>query len=161
MVMTMPIASAVGTFSAKQAAQRAGLAYHLVDSWARGASPLVSPSVPSNGQGTRRTYSFRDVVALRVASQLRAVGVRSPVIRAAVAAVQNEVTGIDAPAAEPREAWVIVDARSGHAVAVRTAAELKRVTTIADPIALVIDVGDVVRRLSSSNRSFRLPRRRT
>ncbi len=159
MVMMMTSAPSISTFSAKQAAQRAGIAYHLVDSWARGDTPIVRPSVPSAGQGTRREYSFRDVVALRVASQLRSVGVCSLVIRAAVAAVQNEVTGIDRPAADPGEAWVIVDARRGDAVAVRTCAELKRVATTADPVAIVIDVGDIARHLGiRTNRRFRLPK---
>lgn len=151
--MTMLATPSVGTFSAKQAAQRAGLAYHLVDSWARGASPIVRPSVPSAGQGTRRTYSFRDVVALCVASQLRAAGVRSPVIRAAVEAVQNDVTGIDAPATELPDAWVVVEAVRADAVAVRTVARLKDVADYADPIAIVVDVGEVVRRLTSNRRS--------
>lgn len=158
--MNMVSSVAPGTFSAKEAAVRARLAYHLVDSWARGDAPIVSPSVPSSGQGTRRAYSFRDVVALRVASQLRSVGVRSQLIRAAVAAVQIEVTGIDRPSVVPRKAWVIVNAAGANAVAVRTSAELKRASAIADPIAIVIDVGGIACQLAApTNRRFTLPKR--
>ena len=58
-------------------------------------------------------------------------------------------------------AWVIVDAMRGDAVAVRTSAELKRVATIADPVAIVIDVGDIARHLGTrTNRRFRLPKPR-
>lgn len=160
----MPSTSLGPTMSAKEAAARVRLPYHQLDAWARGDAPIVQPSIPSGGQGTRRRYCFRDLIALRVAAQLRKVGARSAVIRAAVAAVQNEVAGIDTPSAirASTEAWVMVDAIGGGAMTVRTSAELKKTASLADPIAIVIDVADVARQLAGGNsRVFRVPKRRS
>ena len=79
--MWMVSASDGLTFTAKQAALRVGLGYHLVDNWARGRTPLVRPTVPSKGKGTRRSYSFRDLVALRLAQELREAGAKAEAIR--------------------------------------------------------------------------------
>lgn len=52
----------------------AGITYRQLDYWAR--RHIVEPSItPSNGSGSRRLYSFRDVVILAVLKKLLDIGV--------------------------------------------------------------------------------------
>ncbi|KFI62955.1 MerR family transcriptional regulator [Bifidobacterium cuniculi] len=52
----------------------AGITYRQLDYWAR--KRIVVPSIkPSNGSGSRRLYSFRDIVTLAVSKKLLDIGV--------------------------------------------------------------------------------------
>lgn len=74
---------------------------------------LLSPSVqPAGGRGTRRLYSFRDVVSLRIIAKLRNQGISIQTIRRALtclhaisqeelSAVVITVTGEDVALVEP------------------------------------------------------------
>ena len=63
-----------GGFTAGQAAKVTGLKYATVDYWDR--SGFLSPSVAgAQGKGSDRVYSFQDLIALRVARQLREAGI--------------------------------------------------------------------------------------
>lgn len=65
-----------------------GISYRQLDHWAR--TGLVGSSVrPASGRGSRRVYSFQDLVALRVVSQLRETGVSVQTIRRAVAYLKH------------------------------------------------------------------------
>ncbi|MFY4659512.1 MerR family transcriptional regulator [Scardovia wiggsiae] len=56
------------------AAEVAGITYRQLDYWAR--KKIVEPSItPSHGSGSRRLYSFRDVVILSVSKHLLDAGV--------------------------------------------------------------------------------------
>lgn len=69
-----------GPFSIPQAAQLAGLSYGIVSHWAR--TGLVTPTVRSaGGRGTWRQFGFADLVALRVAGELRQHGIPTQSIR--------------------------------------------------------------------------------
>ncbi|MBC7105109.1 MAG: MerR family transcriptional regulator [Firmicutes bacterium] len=62
--------SVKGFFRVKDVLQLTGLTYRQLDYWDR--SGFISPSVAAAaGPGTERLYSFRDVVALKVAKRLR------------------------------------------------------------------------------------------
>jgi DNA-binding transcriptional MerR regulator len=75
-------------FSAKQAAGIAGLPYETVDYWA--STKFIMPSIASaRGTGTRREYSFPDLVALRVASKLRENGISLQGLRKVVAHLEK------------------------------------------------------------------------
>ena len=50
-----------------------GVSGRQVEYWA--TTGVVRPSIPAAGKGTRRGYSFRDLVALRVAKELRDGGI--------------------------------------------------------------------------------------
>ena len=70
-------------FSTAEAARLSNLTSRQVDHWAR--QGFLLPSVrDATGYGSRRRYSFTDVVRLRVASRLRASGVGLPKIRRCV-----------------------------------------------------------------------------
>ena len=56
------------------ASRIAGITYRQLDYWAR--KQIVEPSItPSHGSGSRRLYSFRDVVILAVSKRLLDTGV--------------------------------------------------------------------------------------
>lgn len=71
-------------YGARAVLQLIGISYRQLDHWAR--TGLVRSSVrQASGRGSRRVYSFRDLVALRVVGQLREAGVSVQTIRKAVA----------------------------------------------------------------------------
>lgn len=56
------------------ASKVAGITYRQLDYWAR--KQIVEPSItPSHGSGSRRLYSFKDVVILAVSKKLLDVGI--------------------------------------------------------------------------------------
>lgn len=70
----------------------AGITYRQLDYWAR--KRIVVPSItPSNGSGTRRLYSFDDVVVLAVSKKLLDIGVN----------LQNATATIEFLIAQPPE----------------------------------------------------------
>ena len=70
-------------FGARAVLKLTGVSYRQLDHWAR--TGLVRSSVKqASGRGSRRVYSFQDLVALRVAGQLREAGVSVQAIRKAV-----------------------------------------------------------------------------
>jgi DNA-binding transcriptional MerR regulator len=74
--------SATG-FGARAVLSLTGISYRQLDHWAR--TGLVGSSVrQAAGRGSRRVYSFPDLVALRVVGQLREAGVSVQTIRRAV-----------------------------------------------------------------------------
>lgn len=61
----------------------AGITYRQLDYWAR--TNLVSPSIQSaEGSGSKRLYSFRDIVVLKVVKRLLDAGVSLQNIRKAI-----------------------------------------------------------------------------
>ena len=83
-----PVAKRIETFSAGQAVKLSGVPYATLDYWVR--SGFLSPSVEkAAGKGTDRTFSFRDVVALRVAQRLREAGVSLESLREAVGRIRR------------------------------------------------------------------------
>lgn len=51
-----------------------GVSGRQVEYWA--LTGVVKPSVPAAGKGTRRGYSFKDLVGLKVAKRLKDVGIQ-------------------------------------------------------------------------------------
>ena len=75
-------------FTAGQAEKATGVPYYTINYWAR--SGLLVPSAQeANGSNTCRGYSFQDLVALRVARQLREAGVSLQGLRKAVSFLQK------------------------------------------------------------------------
>ncbi len=75
--------SATG-FGARAVLALTGISYRQLDYWAR--TGLVGSSIrQAAGRGSRRVYSFKDLVALRVVGELREAGVSIQTIRRAVA----------------------------------------------------------------------------
>jgi|SRR5438132_2550356 len=85
-------------FTAGEAAEVTGLKYATVDYWDR--SHFLSPSIAgAHGKGSDRLYNFRDLVALRVARQLREAGITLQALRKVVEFLRRH-KGLTSPLAE-------------------------------------------------------------
>ncbi len=85
-------------FSTTQVERLTSIGAKTLHFWDR--SGFISPSiVQANGTGSRRIYSFRDLVALRVAAQLRDAGISLQSLRKVVLALQD-MHGLQQPLAE-------------------------------------------------------------
>jgi DNA-binding transcriptional MerR regulator len=74
---------AVSDFSTEEAAKLAQLTPVDLGNWER--SGFLTASIPAKRRGVSRRYTFRDVVALRVAAELRDGGVSLQMLRKVVA----------------------------------------------------------------------------
>jgi DNA-binding transcriptional MerR regulator len=69
-------------FSGTKAASVVGISYRQLDYWAR--TDLVRPSLSdAAGSGSRRTYSYRDLLELRVIKSLLDAGIKLESVRRA------------------------------------------------------------------------------
>ena len=73
------------------ASKVAGITYRQLDYWAR--KQIVEPSItPSHGSGSRRLYSFKDVVILAVSKRLLDAGVNLQNVTAAIGILSRRTT---------------------------------------------------------------------
>lgn len=73
------------------ASKVAGITYRQLDYWAR--KQIVEPSItPSHGSGSRRLYSFKDVVILAVSKRLLDAGVNLQNVTAAIGFLSKRTT---------------------------------------------------------------------
>lgn len=73
------------------ASKVAGITYRQLDYWAR--KQIVEPSItPSHGSGSRRLYSFKDVVILAVSKKLLDAGVNLVNVTAAIGFLTQRTT---------------------------------------------------------------------
>jgi len=78
-----------------------GLSYRQIDYWAR--TGVVKPSIKAGeGKGSRREYSFKDLVALRVAKSLRDEGISLQTIKKSLAFLKRKYSDIEQPLAQWR-----------------------------------------------------------
>jgi DNA-binding transcriptional MerR regulator len=67
-------------FSGRRAAEIVGITYRQLDYWAR--TDLIRPSlVDASGSGSRRRYSYRDLLELKVVKNLLDAGIRLESVR--------------------------------------------------------------------------------
>jgi DNA-binding transcriptional MerR regulator len=79
-------------FSGTKAAQVVGITYRQLDYWAR--TDLVRPSLAdAAGSGSRRQYSYRDLLELRMIKKLLDAGVRLETVRDVFAYLRTETDG--------------------------------------------------------------------
>ena len=84
-------------FSGTRAAKVVGITYRQLDYWAR--TDLLRPSlVEAAGSGTRRKYSYRDLLELRVIKTLLDAGIRLESVREVFSYLRQHV-GTDIAAA--------------------------------------------------------------
>lgn len=78
------------TFSGKSAADIVGITYRQLDYWAR--TDLIRPSaVDANGSGTRRRYTYRDLLELKVVKRLLDSGIKLTNVRDVFAYMRDHV----------------------------------------------------------------------
>lgn len=103
-------------FTARQVRQLTGVPYSTLNLWAKNG--LVQPSVaPGTGTGSERVYSFSDLVALKVAFELRRSGVTTSSLKKIVQFLRQK-EHMEKPLLEAR---LLV---SGHDVAIVREGEL-------------------------------------
>jgi len=87
-------------FGKKAVIALTGVSGRQVEYWA--TSGVVRPSIAAAGKGTRRGYSFKDLVALRVAKRLKDEGISLQKIRKALAWLRKNFPDLKQPLAEMR-----------------------------------------------------------
>jgi DNA-binding transcriptional MerR regulator len=88
--MSMVSDAQVGGYSGPQVCGLVGITYRQLDYWAR--TGLLQPSVASaKGSGTRRLYSYSDVLELKVIKQLLDAGVSLQSARRAVECLRDDL----------------------------------------------------------------------
>ncbi|MBI2710224.1 MAG: MerR family transcriptional regulator [Actinobacteria bacterium] len=102
-------------YSGKQAAEIVGITYRQLDYWAR--TDLVRPSLAdAKGSGSRRRYSYRDLLELKVIKTLLDAGIKLESVRGAFSYLRENL-GEDIASAQ-----LVISGSS--AVLVRDGAEL-------------------------------------
>ncbi|MEN9506697.1 MAG: hypothetical protein RI958_2623 [Actinomycetota bacterium] len=77
-------------FSGTRAAKIVGISYRQLDYWAR--TDLVRPSLAdASGSGSRRAYSYRDLLELRVIKSLLDAGIKLESVRLAFSYLREHV----------------------------------------------------------------------
>jgi DNA-binding transcriptional MerR regulator len=72
--------TSVEDYSGKRTAEIVGISYRQLDYWAR--TDLIRPSVSdANGSGSRRRYSYQDLLELKVIKNLLDSGIRLEAVR--------------------------------------------------------------------------------
>src|SRR5258705_11499091 len=88
------------SFSTGEAVRITGVSFRNIDHWAR--TKFIVPSIAeAKGPGTERRYSFSDLLALRVARELREAGISTQSLRRVVAFLRTR-KGLTNPLAECR-----------------------------------------------------------
>jgi DNA-binding transcriptional MerR regulator len=77
-------------FSSKRAAEIVGISYRQLDYWAR--TGLITPSqAEAKGSGSRRRYSYRDLLELKVVKRLIDAGIKLESVRDAFVYLREEL----------------------------------------------------------------------
>ena len=104
-----------GGFSGKKTAELVGITYRQLDYWAR--TDLVKPSLAeANGSGSRRRYSYADLLELKIIKSLIDAGIKLESVRTAFDYLRDEL------GEDPASAQLVISGTS--AVLVRDGAEL-------------------------------------
>lgn len=128
-------------YSGKRAAEICGITYRQLDYWAR--TDLVRPSlVDANGSGTRRRYSYRDLLELKVIKTLLDAGIRLESVRTAFEYLRDHL-GEDVASAQ-----LVIS--GGSAVLVRDGVELIDVLRKGQGVLNFLALGDVQAELDSA-----------
>ena len=102
-------------FSGKKTAEVVGITYRQLDYWAR--TDLVKPSLAeANGSGSRRRYSYSDLLELKIIKSLIDAGIKLESVRTAFDYLRDEL------GEDPASAQLVISGTS--AVLVRDGAEL-------------------------------------
>ena len=82
--------ASVDSFSGKRAAEIVGISYRQLDYWAR--TDLIRPSLAdAHGSGSRRRYSYRDLIELKLIKTLLDSGTKLENIRQAFDYVRDQL----------------------------------------------------------------------
>lgn len=133
-------------FSGRRTAEIVGISYRQLDYWAR--TDLVRPSLAdARGSGTRRRYSYRDLLELKVIKQLLDAGLKLESVRE-VFAYLRESLGEDVTTAN-----LVINGR--NSVVVASGDELIDVLNAGQGVFNVLALGGVKQDLDAAIVEFR------
>ena len=128
-------------FSGKRTADIVGITYRQLDYWAR--TDLVRPSLAdATGSGSRRQYSYQDLLRLKVIKTLLDSGIRLEQVREVFSFLSGEL-GEDVTSAN----LVIQD---GRAMLARSGAEIIDLVSRGQGVLNVLPLGTVKSELDAS-----------
>ena len=88
----MPMSAEHAGFSGSQTAKIVGITYRQLDYWAR--TDLIRPSLAeASGSGSRRQYSYRDLLELRMIKTLLDAGLKLESVREVFSNLRDTVGG--------------------------------------------------------------------
>jgi DNA-binding transcriptional MerR regulator len=140
-VTTTPEQSSEG-FSGKKTADIVGISYRQLDYWAR--TDLIRPSLAdAKGSGTRRRYSYRDLLELKLVKTLLDNGIKLESIRQAFSYLREQLGEHDVASAK-----LVIDGSS--AVLVRENDELIDVLNRGQGVLNLLSLDGVVEELDAA-----------
>lgn len=135
-------------FSGTRTAEVVGITYRQLDYWAR--TDLVRPSLSdAKGSGSRRQYSYRDLLELKIIKQLLDAGIRLETVREVFANLREHV-GDDITSAN-----IVID--GGSAVLARDDGELIDLVRRGQGVLNVLSLGRVAEEVDASVRQLVTP----
>jgi len=128
------VSTAENGFSGRRAAEVVGITYRQLDYWAR--TDLIRPSLAdATGSGSRRRYSYRDLLELKVVKNLLDAGIKLESVRDAFAYLRDHL-GEDVTAAN-----LVINGRGS--VVVRTGEELVDLIRQGQGVLNILPLGSV------------------
>lgn len=141
------------TFDKKAVEALTGLTYRQIDYWTR--TGIVVPFKPGSGKGSRREYSFKDLVQLRVAKRLRADGISIQKLRKSLSWLRKNFPQVGAPLYTLRfltdgETLFVMDPDKNRNRIIDT---LKSGQTV-----FAVALGEIIERLRGEVKHFAIPK---
>lgn len=128
-------------FSGTRTAEIVGITYRQLDYWAR--TDLVRPSMAdAKGSGTRRKYSYRDLLELKIIKQLLDAGIKLETVRDVFSNLRQHV-GEDITSAN-----IVIDGTA--AVLARDDGELVDLVRTGQGVLNVLSLGRVAEEVDAS-----------
>ncbi|HEY2814833.1 MAG TPA: MerR family transcriptional regulator [Acidimicrobiales bacterium] len=128
-------------FSGTRTAEIVGITYRQLDYWAR--TDLVRPSMAdAKGSGSRRQYSYQDLLELKIIKQLLDAGIKLETVRDVFSNLRQHV-GHDITSAN-----IVIDGSS--AVLARDDGELVDLVRTGQGVLNVLSLGRVAREVDAS-----------
>jgi DNA-binding transcriptional MerR regulator len=136
------------SFSGTRTAEIVGITYRQLDYWAR--TDLVRPAVTdAKGSGSRRQYSYRNLLELRIIKQLLDAGIKLEVVRDVFTNLRAQV-GDDISSAN-----IVIDGTT--AVLARDDGELIDLVRRGQGVLNVLSLGRVAEEVQTSVSQLRAP----
>jgi DNA-binding transcriptional MerR regulator len=146
---------ATGGFSADVTLRLVGISYRQLDYWDK--TGLIRPSVQkARGRGSRRLYSFEDLVELRVVAKLLGAGILLPAVRKATRYLRLHFADIVRPLAR-----LALQTDGRHVLAQTTDGKRLVDATAAGQVVITVAVAPIVQDLCERVTELRAPRQIT
>lgn len=126
-------------FSAKRSAEIVGITYRQLDYWAR--TDLVKPVLPASGSGTRRSYSYTNLLELKAIKSLLDAGIKLELVRSAFGYLREQL------ALDPTEVTLVISGTGS--VVVSTGEQLIDILRNGQGVLNILPLAQVKKELDS------------